>query len=660
MTVSGATDGQWVLEWSLGPVQAFVTAARRTRDLWGGSYLLSLLVAKAIAAAGLSAEAFEVPVPGVVRDDPLVVAWRSPGTRVVASEELPPTASLPNHVRVRIGSAEPQATAEKTAEKMHGAVQELWQKLADGVWQRYLSNAERAGKGTRDIWDRQVGAFWEVTWVAGPPPKMGSPSLLARRKLWRSHLLPEEPGDRCMVMPEWQELSGFVRARGERQAQEGFWDGVRKATGDLEVRPDERLSAPAMIKRLWPTVAEHVVPGVPDVKRWPSTWHFALAPWLGRVIEADEQAATGYCGQVSRLLRGRYAQRTRPPLPCTRIHAIWGVDPELLYPSGVRASGPEELTQSYEKLCEKVGGRPSPYFAVVVADGDRLGRLVGQHDSRNIGAGLASFAEKAREVAKEHCSVLVYAGGDDVLAFAPLGEALGFADDLAKTYQECLKVEGVKAATMSAAVVFAHAKAPLSETLSTARQLLDAEAKERNGRASLAVAVAKGLLKSAQWVSGFDGGAKAARSVERLSRLVDAWRPGPGALSCSALYRVAELARRYSGVGEAGFTGQGGPAGATGGGRSAEGVLHALFANELARTQEVTGTGVSTLEAWQKAGELLWCMGRHPGPDGTGVLAGSGGDGPAPPVREAYIPLEHQLGVLDLVRFLSAGGEAEQ
>jgi CRISPR-associated protein Cmr2 len=43
---------RWLIAVSIGPVQEFIAAARRTRDLWFGSYLLSEL-AKAAAASAL-------------------------------------------------------------------------------------------------------------------------------------------------------------------------------------------------------------------------------------------------------------------------------------------------------------------------------------------------------------------------------------------------------------------------------------------------------------------------------------------------------------------------------------------------------------------------------------------------------------------------------
>src|SRR3954467_1825229 len=48
----GGTPVKQHLHLWIGPVQAFVKQARRTRDLWSGSYLLSFLAAPATRGAG--------------------------------------------------------------------------------------------------------------------------------------------------------------------------------------------------------------------------------------------------------------------------------------------------------------------------------------------------------------------------------------------------------------------------------------------------------------------------------------------------------------------------------------------------------------------------------------------------------------------------------
>ena len=49
-------ETSWLLQISVGPVQEFIAAARRTRDLWFGSFMLSE-ISKAAAKALKDAEA---------------------------------------------------------------------------------------------------------------------------------------------------------------------------------------------------------------------------------------------------------------------------------------------------------------------------------------------------------------------------------------------------------------------------------------------------------------------------------------------------------------------------------------------------------------------------------------------------------------------------
>jgi hypothetical protein len=63
---------------------------------------------------------------------------------------------------------------------------------------------------------------------------------------------------------------------------------------------------------------------------------------------------------------------------------------------------------------------------------------VGDEGTGNVGPGLANFGRHVESVAEQHHAVVVYAGGDDVLALAPVSGGLGLADDLAKSYRDCL------------------------------------------------------------------------------------------------------------------------------------------------------------------------------------------------------------------------------
>src|SRR5262249_53434569 len=86
-----------------------------------------------------------------------------------------------------------------------------------------------------------------------------------------------------------------------------------------------------------------------------------------------------------------------------------------------------------------------------VADGDRMGKALRSLQTaerhRRFSRELSRFATKARDVVeKDHRGVLVYAGGDDVVAFLCVADALACAAAL-RTAFEGIMVEAVPIAS---------------------------------------------------------------------------------------------------------------------------------------------------------------------------------------------------------------------
>src|SRR5690606_24461064 len=139
------------------------------------------------------------------------------------------------------------------------------------------------------------------------------------------------------------------------------------------------------------------------------------------------------------------------------------------------------LVDHLRRLGEGIG-RPSPFYAIVQADGDRLGQLLQDQGEEQVSEVLGRFSRCVPEIAGCYGAVVVYAGGDDVLAMAPAASALRFADRLAKEYRKAHEMRD--GATLSAGVLFTDGRTPLGTALQAARSLLDDTAKELNGRDS--------------------------------------------------------------------------------------------------------------------------------------------------------------------------------
>ena len=536
------------LDISIGPVQGFVAQSRRTRDLWGSSYLLSVLSGHAMHGAERAGGKIVSPI---VEHDPLY-RW------IVGSRRKAPTiGSIPNRFVVTT-----DGPAEEVADAAIRGLKNAWRSLCNAVWRRIVHQAEHAGNDTGAIWQRQIRSFWEILWTAGDDPVGGG--LLARRKHWRSHCPSDEPGDKCTVMHDYQELSGWVRAesRASRERQEEFWGRVRDhdLVGRLNLREDERLCAISMVKRLFPSVRRDLDWTV-DASRWPSTVSVGALQWVNRVTliasrEADRYArkvkevapATAFAQQPMRVVAAG-VPRTFARLDANWLHVDFVRDARLCsIPRDSTGEHRKQLARLLEALYETVDeshlplGRPSTFFALLKADGDRLGKLVGEVGSERVGKALARFTREVPEIVATYDGVTVYAGGDDVLAMIPVPGALSCAEALSKHYRSAF--DDIAGATLSAAVLFARVRSPLRSVLAEATRLLDETAKDRNGRNSLAVGVLKSGGMHCEWVTTWTRRhsgrvSPAVTLLNRLVRRLGRAAADPG-LSSSLVYRIRE------------------------------------------------------------------------------------------------------------------------
>ncbi len=476
------------LQFSLGPVQSFVSQARRTRDLWAGSFLLSYLSGQAMDATIRHQGKIVFPI---VTDgsghisDPLLEAIhhnKLPGPRI---------GTLPNRFAAEIpGDFQPLWCVE--------AVQRSWAMIAEAVWTHFVAPAAHLGSQTRAIWDRQIAHFWEVQWVLGEDP-----DLLDRRKNWRSHVYPGEAGRKCRMMPQWQEISGHGSDPRKRDA---FWKAIRTKTDRLDLEDGEELSAMALVKRLFPRVANHAI-GWPVQVSYRSTVDFAVQPWVREQCRVNADL----CVKFAETAKPFHTRKSLPP----SLEAIGNTQPALKGFLQVDANALNRHTLLNEALWEPntaplraslaeqlraFRSYPDTYYAVLLMDGDHLGRLLRQRDVRDVSRALAHFTEGVPAIVSRHDGELIYAGGDDVLALFTVVDAVTAAQALHDLYQAVIQDMG----TVSAAIVYAHAHAPLTEVIHHAHHVLDHIAKNRNGRNSLALSVWNSSGPDTTWVTRWD------------------------------------------------------------------------------------------------------------------------------------------------------------
>jgi CRISPR-associated protein Cmr2 len=176
----------------------------------------------------------------------------------------------------------------------------------------------------------------------------------------------------------------------------------------------------------------------------------------------------------------------------------------------------------------------------LVAKDDRVGLPLDPADShRAFSRALASFADAARRVVEQqHRGSLVYAGGDDVLAFVALPEALACAEALRNAFegamaQACGSLAADQRPTLSVGLGIGHVMESMGDLLTLGRQ---AEREAKRDRNAIAVMVDQrsGGLRSwrAQW------------SVEPVRQLNEASDWLRDRISSRKIYEIASILRR--------------------------------------------------------------------------------------------------------------------
>jgi CRISPR-associated protein Cmr2 len=504
---------------TIGPVQGFVAQARRTRDFWAGSFLLSWL--SAVAMTAVAKQGGKVIFPKV--DDDYLAWMEGKGKK-----SAPQQGCIPNRFKGGLakvpGDFKPKLVVD--------SINQAWQALAEAVWQDDLSHCPPS---TREIWDRQVKNFWEISWAL--TDNKDQSNLLDRRKNLRTYLPPEEAGVKCMMMDGWQELSGIKTPNAK--GLDSFWGGIRNQVGTLktDLREHEYLCAIAFIKRRFAHCFEGFSAEMPNswtVHGWkvnpsvPSVAYMAVAPWLAKVLEcAPEPELKHFHDAAKALTKGYGEYNTR--LDCIdkalgKRHdqgLLWALksldgnmffddalDNKNIYEDQAQA---QHAKKALKKLRQAIDIDPvSPFYAVLMMDGDSLGSQMSDPNKQEpISDSLNYFTQGVAKVVEKHSGFLIYAGGDDVLALLPLEFALNCAYKLRSLYLDSFEKKGgykdadgnqgkVKS-TLSGAIEYAHIKMPLGKVLGDAHHLLDDIAKEGCGRDAIAVRVWKPGGQHLQW-----------------------------------------------------------------------------------------------------------------------------------------------------------------
>jgi CRISPR-associated protein Cmr2 len=169
--IAGALPKPAFLLFALGPVQSFIATARKTQDLWAGSYLLSFLSWQAMKVVAESWGPDAIIFPDLC-GQPFADLWlieekgllKEKGLRQ-PTEEMLSSPTLPN----RFLAILPEDEAANIAQQVVESIREAFKTICFTVKRRVEREAGITPDNTWEaIWQRQVEHFLETYWAVLP------------------------------------------------------------------------------------------------------------------------------------------------------------------------------------------------------------------------------------------------------------------------------------------------------------------------------------------------------------------------------------------------------------------------------------------------------------------------------------------------------------
>lgn len=501
----------WAVSISLGPVQRFIAAGRRSRDLWWGSTWLSDLTWRLARFATTLPGVQSVPLPDGGR-----VSRIEANRRQTSTFDRGYGGRVSNHLHLLV-----QATSGAEVARCVEAIQERAREILAEILEASL----QAGK-------RQLTG--------------GQPRALIDDVAWRSQLDAIRQGDFLEFFGAWAECAGtdprstFFKADQHLQAvkmtrtfdaptwsqagrqkshldpgrdsvlhhhQPGHPDSKaeQRARARLGIGDGEHLDALGFARRV--ACFGDDAPRCEDlpVLPFPPVSRMAADPWLrGLSKEAPEalralrEALGDAAGDGSTF--SAWCSLTCDPdktvehQPTIRrlVHAhIYPFDASILFDDGLTTARAElrrlglddglgGVKDALSKVMSTAKGGPEPYYAVLAMDGDGVGAaLMKAADQAAFSRLVKRLDEYADCVIRDghplslraHQGRAFYAGGDDLLGYLPLDHLLPALTNIDALFTQ--KMGGVPDVSVSAGVVIAHVKDDLREVRQAAQEALD-------------------------------------------------------------------------------------------------------------------------------------------------------------------------------------------
>lgn len=418
-----------LLVYSLTPVQGFLSRARKLRDYWTGSVLLSWLAFCGIRAVIETLGPDHVLYPSLI-DQPLVDEYLQQRFRDWSGFERnkllkdASIASFPNKFVCLV----PAGQEAEIAEAIQESIQQAWMALTKATRETVMEVTGLDHDYPKEQFERQCRSFWEHQWSAcsllgaeakdaveellgagniqqqwetmersrGLSKKVyGNPgngesalygathklvqSALASIKPSRSDQRTPEPGIKCDLYPEF-EIVTVEPEENPDSSKDRFWKTLRgRWHNKMDFRKTERLCTIALIKRLAYKVVRktedpslQLLASVLDDEGFPSSTEMAAADLL------DHAEDCGVLHFKERRLFAQWLHEKKDDESGKKRDddLLESEEEEAEYKRRDEAKEFRYILNELSHKHHRSHSNPDNYYALLLMDGDKMGNLV--------------------------------------------------------------------------------------------------------------------------------------------------------------------------------------------------------------------------------------------------------------------------------------------
>lgn len=483
---------------SITPVQQFIGKARKLRDLWTGSVLLSWLAFEGIKWVLENLGPDHILYPSLV-DQPLINEYLKKTWDMELPESLSNQAkgiaSFPNKFVALI----PVSKSQEIGKKIREHILTEWKKLAEIIHQGLshklkLSNQEQ--EYVKTLFERETSSFWDIQWSTAQLlttknkdeiKKLLDPSLyetqfdaldifnqmkdedsgigkyysishtlaqsgLAAQKGIKKITREPEPGEKCQMCGEFEvlhssPLNSKSAAHEYKKGIQTFWLKVQKTFSESQINKHERLCAICTMKRLAYYFIKqdknHILNTIfsENDQNYPTTTEMALDHYFHRHKISNQKS------EQKEIIEKLYESKTDELKLKNKIedfdkyYAILMMDGDKM---GDLING-QTLTANWENILHPEMVKrlwdpkfcPEEEFSWHKTWSKLLNnkRILAPSTHAAISEALGDFAiYGVSNIVEKYSGKLIYAGGDDVCAVLPVSKALPAAKEIKDYY----------------------------------------------------------------------------------------------------------------------------------------------------------------------------------------------------------------------------------